>query len=647
MTATETTALLRAEASATPASALPFRPAVPVLLLAAGAVVGLAAAHGGYFPTSWGLGAILLLWSTGLWAALSGRTDAGWVDLGYLGLLAALTAWVGLSIFWSLVPSQTVLELERTGLLLAAVAALLVLARREDVPRLAGVMLAAIVAVCVYALATRLFPERLGSYEPISGVRLSEPLGYWNALGAFAAMGSLLALGIASDARGRWPRVGAAASLVVLSLTLYFTYSRGAWLALGIGGAVLVAVAPRRLRTIVTGAVLAIAPATTVAIASSSYALTHVNVPLARAKDAGHRLALVVGLLLVAAGALALVLDFVQRRVAVPRSLRLGFASALAALVLSVTAGIVVRFGGPAEMARDAWHAFEAPPPAASSNLNARLFNFSGNRRAELWVAAREEYARRPLAGDGAGTFERVWQGRRDAVVKVRDAHGLYFEALAELGTVGLVLVALLLLLPLAAGLVVRRSAFLPGILAAYSVFVVHAGVDWDWELSAVALTALFLGALPVIAVRRRDSRFLGSTARTAACVAVVAASVAMAGAFLGNAALDRAEDAVAANSYAEAVDEADRARRLMPWSPWPLIARGDAELGAGQLPAAERSFRRAISVDRGEWRAWLGLAFATKGRTRLAAFQEAGRLYPRSGELREAATKLFDETND
>jgi hypothetical protein len=240
-----------------------------------------------------------------------------------------------------------------------------------------------------------------------------------------------------------------------------------------------------------------------------------------------------------------------------------------------------------------------------------------------------------------------VWQSNPDASFKVRDAHSFYLETLAELGTVGLVLVALLFVVPLGVGLFVRREAFLPGVLAAFAAFVVHAGVDWDWELGAVTLTALFLGAVPILAARRAKSRTLGSAVRVAACVAVAAASLATIVVFLGNGALGRAEDDVASKSYADAIDEANRARRLMPWSPWPLITRGDAEVGAGDLPAAERSFRHAISIDPGEWRAWLGLAFATRGRVRVQAFQRARRLYPRSAELDAAARRLKIETKD
>jgi O-antigen ligase len=73
--------------------------------------------------------------------------------------------------------------------------------------------------------------------------RLAAPLGYSNGLGLFAAIGILLALGLAL----RFRRPILAAPLLVLGPTLYFTYSRGAWLALGAGALGGFALAPPRL----------------------------------------------------------------------------------------------------------------------------------------------------------------------------------------------------------------------------------------------------------------------------------------------------------------------------------------------------------------------------------------------------------------
>src|SRR2546429_9726478 len=129
MTATEGAETLVRE-GASPGAVVRMQHALPVTLVIAGAVVGLASAQGGYFPTSWGLSATLLLWVSGLWLVVSGRTDAGWVDVVFLALLGGVTCWIGLSIAWSIVPAQSVLELERALVPLAGIAALLALARK-------------------------------------------------------------------------------------------------------------------------------------------------------------------------------------------------------------------------------------------------------------------------------------------------------------------------------------------------------------------------------------------------------------------------------------------------------------------------------------------------------------------------------------
>jgi hypothetical protein len=624
------------------------RSPMPPVLVAAGAVIGIASSQGGYFPSSWGLGATLLLWTIGVWFIVSAGTDAGRVDAVYLGLLTGLACWIGVSIAWSAVPAQSVLELERTVLLLVGVTAVLALATRAHVSWLASVLLASISLVSAYALATRLFPDRLGQFDSIAGYRLADPLGYWNSLGIFSVMGVMLALGFAADATARMARAAAAASVVVLLTTVYFTFSRGSWIALGFAVCLFVAVTPRRLRTI-AALTVALAPAAVgILVASRSYALTHVDVSLARASADGHRFALVLLALAGAAATLIVLLDVAQRRVAMPRGASVALGVVLLVGAVAVPTALVVREGGPVALARDAWHAFGGDlqaPPGGEGDLNRRLFSFAGNGRVELWTAAKDLYVDHPAVGSGAGTFERYWQGRADASFKVRDAHSLYVETLAELGPPGLALLAAALLVPLGAGLSVRRRALLPAAVAAYAAFLVHAGVDWDWELSGVTLTALLVGCVCVVAARRHGLRTLTASARTVGCVAILVASVATTFVFLGNGALDRAQEAVSQKHYFEAVEEANRARRLMPWSPWPLITRGDAQLAAGVPGPAAASYRHAIAIDPKEWRAWLGLAFATQGSARASALARARRLYPRSREIESAVSKLEDGT--
>src|SRR5438105_6750019 len=177
-----------------------------------GLLLGLAVANGGYFATSWGWAALPSLAVT-LVLLVAGRpTKPSRLELGLLGSLAALVAWIWLSVLWTSSVTTTALEGERAVVLLAGVAVVLAGARaRSARPLLAGVGAAAFGA-CAYGLATRLFPERLGTFDPLAGYRLAAPIGYWNGVGILAAIGISLCLGFA--VRGRTPlarALGAAA----------------------------------------------------------------------------------------------------------------------------------------------------------------------------------------------------------------------------------------------------------------------------------------------------------------------------------------------------------------------------------------------------------------------------------------------------
>ena len=92
------------------------------------------------------------------------------------------------------------------------------------------------------------FPGQLDVFDPAEGYRLSGLIGYWNGLGTLAAIGIVLAAGIAVDAQGGWQRITASVALVILAPTLYFTASRGAAVALTCGLLAMLAVTPRRVR---------------------------------------------------------------------------------------------------------------------------------------------------------------------------------------------------------------------------------------------------------------------------------------------------------------------------------------------------------------------------------------------------------------
>ena len=105
-------------------------------------------------------------------------------------------------------------------------------------------------------------------------------------------------------------------------------------------------------------------------------------------------------------------------------------------------------------------------------------------------------WAAHPLAGVGASGFRVEWRRERTVADPARDAHSLPLETLAELGLVGFALLA-----AWAAGVAHVASAAwraaprCAGPAAALVLWVVHACLDWDWEMPALTLVALALAA--------------------------------------------------------------------------------------------------------------------------------------------------------
>jgi hypothetical protein len=148
-------------------------------------------------------------------------------------------------------------------------------------------------------------------------------------------------------------------------------------------------------------------------------------------------------------------------------------------------------------------------------------------------VAWHDEYAGHPVLGTGAGTFALYWA--RSGHVASRggalDVHSLYLETLAELGPAGLALLLAALLLPLRAALAGTRSAYVPAAAAAYVAFLVHAGLDWDWEMPVVVVAALSCAAA-LVSSTLTGKRRLGPAARGAVVgAALVLGAFAIAGA--------------------------------------------------------------------------------------------------------------------
>jgi O-Antigen ligase/Tetratricopeptide repeat len=595
---------------------------------AAVAVGGLLAANGGFFPFSWSWATLALLWVCALALLLRAPLRPSRLEAAFLGALVLLVAWVWISIAWSSDLSQSVFEGERSLVLVAAVGAVLALAQRSAVRALLGGTLAGITAISLYALATRLFPGRVGHFDPLAVYRLNTPVGYWNGLGIVAAMGALVALGLALRAHTRTGSALAGLALPVLFLTQYFTYSRGAWIALAAGAVVLVALDPHRLATTAAIAALAPAPALAVWLASRSAALTHQSSTLAAAKHDGHRIALVLLALALVEAAIALALR-AARRVELARALRLAWAALLVVCLLSAIGAVVDRYGSPSTVARRAYHSFLAPPPQGAGNLNRRLFDLSSNGRVGLWKVAWHQADTHLLVGNGAGSYERYYLQHRTNALGVQDAHSLYLETLAELGVVGLALLVLALAVPLVAAVRFRRQPLVPFAAAAYAAYLVHAAVDWDWELAGVTLAAVMCGLACVLAGREDGAPALGMRWRsTGAALAVGLSALTIVG-LLGNTALESSQAAASNGHWQAAERHAHSAIRWLPWSPAGWQALAEAQIALHDRAGARRSLHKALAKDPNDWVLWLDLIGATGGKEQVAAVNHAYRLDP------------------
>jgi O-Antigen ligase len=599
-------------------------------LFAFGLVFALAADSGGYWPTAWGWSALAALWVLAI--ALVLKPDVRIARLAAVQPLAllAFVCWSMTSSLWGSSATQPARSTELALVYAGATAAALVLASRRSYRALLAGAWAAAALICGYALLTRCFPERLGSIDDLAGYRLQQPLGYWNALGILAVVALLLSLGFAARGRSLAVRGLAGAAAAVAGPALYFTYSRGAWIALGIGLLAAVAADRQRLQLIASFLVVGTWPAAAIAIASRSDALTHQNSTLAAASHAGHRFAFVVLGLAVAAGAVAVAGGIAERRARVPRVARLAFAAALVLAVLGALAAVTIEYGSPARIARRAYHGFVTPAKPISGDLNKRLFSLSGGQRVPQWKVAWKDYRRHPWLGSGAGSYERWWTQLRPVAGNVRNAHSLYLETLAETGPVGLALLLSALLAPLVALFRRRRRALAGTAAGAYAAFLAHAGVDWDWQMPAVTLAALFCGSALLASSRIGEEKPVALSRPLR--VAAIAVSLALVGfAFVGlrgNRAIAAAEHALGGDSR-KAETDARRATRWTPWSSraWQLL--GEAQSAEGDLPAARASLRHAIAKDGEDWSIWLDYALVSSGAERRRALAEARALNP------------------
>jgi cytochrome c-type biogenesis protein CcmH/NrfG len=164
---------------------------------------------------------------------------------------------------------------------------------------------------------------------------------------------------------------------------------------------------------------------------------------------------------------------------------------------------------------------------------------------------------------------------------------------------------------------------------AAYCAYLVHASIDWDWELAGVTLAAVLCGLACVLAGRTDGAPALGTWPRgIAAALAVGLSGLTLIG-LLGNTALESSQAAASSGTWQSAASHARSAIRWMPWSAAGWQALGEAQLGLHDKADARGSLARAAAKDPDNWVVWLDLVGATSGRQQVAAVNRAYALDP------------------
>jgi O-antigen ligase len=408
--------------------------------------------------------------------------------------LALLVAWTAVSIAWAPLGGRAQDDVQRLVLYLAFFFAATVLLRGPTARRwLEPALVLGAFVVIAYALSERLLPGviELSRSRSAAG-RLEQPISYWNALGLLAAVGLVLATRVAGDPdRERWLRAAAAAAGVALGLAVYLSFSRGALAAVAAGVLFLLALAPQgrpQLRAAVA-----------VLVCSGGATLVASVLPTIQSIDRGERGDATEGLIMFAAlVTFAAVAAFVvarrpSERAKLPASPSLPVSRPTAVLT---GAGVLIVAAALAAAVLEGKPEGTSPVQGADP---ARLGSIDTNRY-RYWEVAISTWADKPIQGIGSGGFQVEWLKEHDRVDKSGDAHSLYLETLGELGVIGLAF--LLAFLVGTAAAVVRLYRVAPGpataLAAGLATWAIHAGLDWDWEMPAVTLPALMLGAAAI-----------------------------------------------------------------------------------------------------------------------------------------------------
>jgi hypothetical protein len=468
------------------------------------------------------------------------------LSLAVMALFASYSLLVALSALWADSPTRAWFETTRTFSYLLVLALAIVYLGDGSARKLfrylvmGGALI--LLAVCLVKLGSA------GS-DGIAGLfiqkRFSYPVSYPNNAAALFLVSFWPLIWLAAGPEERAPiralSLGLATGLLGLA---FLTQSRGAIWSLLITLLLTFVISPARLRTLLYLLVPALL---------MLYVFPRLNRywTLGPETIGGGLAVRTVAAAAVAAGFIGLILAFLERWIRVSRRMNtifgtvvlLGAAVGACFWILSLTA----EAGGPTKWLSQTWRQFsgqQAEEPRAESASRFTMVTSSG--RVTIWRVAVQEFESAPLLGVGADNFVFQYDRLRTKEnYKPKQAHSFELQVLGETGVVGgvfafggVLLAAGGLLWPRCSagrrgakdtGLRRRRSTGPPesvrspadqpeprwgndslvygwemALFAGCAYWLVHASVDWLWQMAGVTIPAVLLLAAGVAGVDAR-----------------------------------------------------------------------------------------------------------------------------------------------
>lgn len=553
----------------------------------------------------------LAIWwivAVGVAIGLLPRTRLSRPLLALLAAILAYTLWTALSLTWTESSERTFTELARCLDYLGLVVLLgMVVDRRTWRSAAAGLGAGALI-VCLLALASRLAPSAFPTdwaARTFRADRLDYPFGYWNSVGAWAAMSAGLALAWSAHESSRVVRALSLALVPVACLVAYLTYSRTAVGAVALAVVLVVSLSRNRVTALIhtlvaaagTGlAVLTVRGAPEIANATGS-------------GGAGSVLGAVVFASAMGAGAALITRAVHVDDLRLPRRVGRGL-GVLAAVAAILVAGVY----GP-RLASRAWNSFKTTGVTNSGvATTSRLTNLSGTRY-NLWKVALDGFSAHPSVGVGAGSYQYLWSRRQLDTESVQNAHSIWLENMAELGIPGLVLIVALAGSALGVAILVRwrsrrriTSGASTALLCVFGIYLLSASVDWMWQSTAV--TVLALAGVAVVAARLSQGRGVWRwPVRLGITVLALVAGLVQVPGLLSTLEVGRSQAAERAGNPGQALAWADDAVSAEPWSATAYEQRALVLEADGRLGAAVADERRALGHEPTNYVHWLLLA--------------------------------------